>query len=414
MGPLLRGFLSPRKHSLVRFTHGSHGHSGGPHQHGAETTDVVFSTHGHIGEVLLSRPKALNALNLGMVRALDHQFRHKWNSKERGIAAVWLSGAGGKAFCAGGDVKTLWEARTKPDGRAQQEAFFREEYTVDYMLARDSELHRPHVALYDGTVMGGGVGVSIHAAFRVATERTVFAMPETALGFFPDVGGSYFLPRLPLGPAFGLFLALSGHRLVGADAVHGGVATHFVPSKDVPNLRNAISAALGARTHWSRSDAAAALSLVLDKHAAHLPPFSISHSQLSAINRAFSHTSATEVLAGAHSEAKHATTGTADAEFLGKIAKSLDRASPASLCVTLEQMRRGAQLTLAECLRMELRIALHAMDAGASGDFYEGVRAILVDKDGRPAWEPARLQDVADVSPFFAPLKPASRELHLA
>ena len=156
----------------------------------ASATDapVLFARHGHIGEVIFNRPKALNALNLDMVRALDSQFRVGWNSKEKLLAAVWLSGAGGRAFCAGGDIKTLWEGRSSPEGAALQDSFFSEEYCVDHLLAMDSAHHRPHIAVYDGTVMGGGVGVSIHAAFRIATERTTFAMPETAIGFFPDVG----------------------------------------------------------------------------------------------------------------------------------------------------------------------------------------------------------------------------------
>jgi enoyl-CoA hydratase len=396
--------------SHVSHDHGHHQQHQRSQVHDASDAAVRFLKEGHLGEVVLNRPKALNALNLDMVRAIDHQFRHVWNSKERGVAAVWLAGAGGKAFCAGGDIKTLWEARGAPE---KQDSFFREEYVVDYLLARDNELHRPHIACYDGAVMGGGVGISIHASFRVATERTVFAMPETAIGFFPDVGGSFFLPRLPLGPAFGLFLALSGHRLAGADAVHAGVATHFVPSADLPRLRADVVSTLGEQTHWSRGDAAAALSLVLNKHAAPLPQFTVTPTALAAISAAFSEGSVDAVVAATHAAAKDATSaGSPDAAFLGKAAKALSRGSPTSLRVTFEQMRRGANLTLAECLRMELRVALHAMSAGASPDFYEGVRAVLVDKDNSPVWSPATLEGVHDVSSFFAPLKPAS-ELHL-
>lgn len=391
----------------------SHGHHEGTSAAVPEAS-VQFDRDGHLGTVVLNRPKALNALNLEMVRALNAQFRGAWNSREKGVAAVWLSGAGGRAFCAGGDIKTLWEGRGSPAGLAEQAAFFSEEYAVDHLLAKDSALHRPHVAVYDGTVMGGGVGISIHAAFRVATERTVFAMPETGIGFFPDVGGSFFLPRIPLGPAFGLFLALTGHRITGADAVHAGLATHFVPSAGLAALREDAAEALRKRTPRTRDDAVAALSLVLDRHAVPLPAFTITPSQLRAIGGACGRASVAEVAEALHASAREAA-DVSDAAFLGKAAKTLDRASPTSLRVTFEQLRRGAALpSLAACLAMELRVALRFMH-GRSADFYEGVRAVIVDKDGKPAWEPSTVDGVSDaaVEAFFAPLQPPTHELRL-
>lgn len=407
----------------------SHHHHPRDASHHDKTPDhpVLFSKDGPLATVTLNRPSALNALNLEMVRSLDTQFRGPWSGREKSIAAVWLQGAGGRAFCAGGDIKTLWEGRGSPSGHAAQEAFFSEEYAVDHLLANDSALHRPHIAIYDGAVMGGGVGVSIHATFRVATERTTFAMPETAIGFFPDVGekggegrtsfmgggnlvrpcplpgGSYFLPRLPLGPEFGLFLALTGHRLVGADAVHAGVATHFVPQEKLAALRADAAQELRAHAHWSRDDAVAAVSIVLNRHAVPLPDFTITRSQQLALRHAFGGASAAEVLEAVHAAAK-AAASTEDAAFLAKAAKALGRASPTSLRVTFEQLRRGAALpSLVECLKMELRMAMHTMTA--SGDFYEGVRALLVDKDGKPQWSPAALADVSDtsVNAYFAP-----------
>ena len=413
---------------LSRTLSSHHHHPREASHHDKEKDPVLFSKDGPLATVTLNRPSALNALNLEMVRSLDSQFRGPWSGREKGIAAVWLQGAGGRAFCAGGDIKTLWEGRGSPSGHALQEAFFSEEYAVDHLLANESALHRPHIAIYDGAVMGGGVGVSIHATFRVATERTTFAMPETAIGFFPDVGeravkvalvhglfwsnivrpcplpgGSYFLPRLPLGPEFGLFLALTGHRLVGADAVHAGVATHFVPQEKLAALRADAAQELRAHAHWSRGDAVAAVSIVLNRHAVPLPDFTITRSQQLALRHAFGGASAAEVVEAVHAAAKEAAS-TEDAAFLAKAAKALGRASPTSLRVTFEQLRRGAALpSLAECLKMELRMAMHTMTASA--DFYEGVRALLIDKDGKPQWSPAVLADVSDasVNAYFAP-----------
>lgn len=228
-------------------------------------------------------------------------------------------------------------------------------------------------------------------------------------------GGSWFLPRLNLGSEFGLFLALTGHRITGADAVHAGVATHFIPSSGLGALRADVSAALSARSHWGRHDATAALALVLNRHAAPLPEFSITTNQLAALKAAFGHASAEEIVKSMHAAARHAaaTGDESGAAFFGKAAKSLDRASPTSLRVTLEQMRRGAALpSLAACLTMELRIAMHFMEGA---EFYEGVRAQLVDKDGKPQWSPSALAGVSDaaVAAFFSPQR-STAELRLS
>ena len=184
--------------------------------------------------------------------------------------------------------------------------------------------------------------------------NTSLAHPSLKLAFFS--GGSWFLPRLPLGPEFGLFLALTGHRLVGADAVHAGVATHFIPSSGLAAVRSEVTAALAAKSHWSCGDATAAISVVLNRHAAPLPHFTITGHQLKLLKKIFARTSAAEVAAELHAAAKAASSAEAlqDAAFLGKSAKSLDQASPTSLRVTYEQLRRGAELpTLAACLAME-------------------------------------------------------------
>ena len=197
--------------------------------------------------------------------------------------------------------------------------------------------------------------------------------------------------------------------------MHAGVATHFVPSASVSALHADVAATLSARTHWAFGDATAAVSLALNRHAVPLPEFSISQSQLSALKSAFSQRSVAEVAATLHASAKAASRDEdiLDAAFLGKAAKALDHASPTSLRVTFEQLRRGAALpTLAACLAMELRVAMHFM-TGGNGDFYEGVRAALVDKDGKPNWSPAPHSQSA-VDAYFAPLHPPTRELSLA
>lgn len=359
---------------------------------------MLFNRSGGAVTAALNRPKALNSLNTDMVRAPGREVG-TWAADSR-VAVVVLKGVGGKAFCAGGDIKTLWDGRGSPATAEKQDAFFREEYTVDYALARSAAVV-PHVALYDGIVMGGGVGISIHAPFRVATEKALFAMPETGIGLFPDVGGSYFLPRLPR--ALGVYLALSGHRLKGADLVHAGVATHYVAADAVPALERDLAALTPS------ADRAGAVAAVLARHAAPaLPPFSLPDATRDLIADTFT----ADTVEGIQARlAAVAAAGGATAATAAATAAVLQRMSPTSMKITLEQMRRGATLSLADCYRMELRMALRCMQGH---DFFEGVRALLVDKDGKPVWRPATLEAVtpADVAAYFAPL-PADKELHL-
>ena len=393
---------------IVRAKHSQPHHAPSSPREPNPMAGILTARLGAAQVVTLNRPQALNSLDLTTVRSLGHALS-LWAADPH-VSFVVLKGAGGRAFCAGGDVKWLWESRRSPD---QQNAFFDGEYSLDYNLAVNSASEQPHVALLDGAVMGGGVGISIHAAVRVATEHTVFAMPETSLGLFPDVGGSYFLPRLgsQVGcPNFGTFLALTGYRLKGADAVHAGVATHYMPRAELPKCEAALTSLLLSRS----TDLQSRLSAIRDVVGAHAtplsaaPPFCLRPTELAFINSAFnpdgdveSILSAVTAAASAHEPLPVAIAA------LG----ALRRAAPTSLRVTLEQMRRGGASPLRSCYIMEKRMAIRFM---ARHDFYEGVRSVLVDKDNAPKWNPAELRDVgrANVAAYFEPLPP-EQELRL-
>merc|ERR1712137_794272 len=195
--------------------------------------EVLLETLGNKCLITLNRPKALNALNLNMIRQITPALK-KWQAEEKVL--VLIKGTGGKAFCAGGDVRTIVESRHDPNSTLAQD-FFSEEYQLNYLI---STLEIPYIALIDGITMGGGVGLSVHCHYRVATERTLFAMPETAIGFFPDVGGTYFLPKLK--GKLGLFLGLTGYRLKGADVYHAGIATHALNSTNLGEIEQELLA----------------------------------------------------------------------------------------------------------------------------------------------------------------------------
>ena len=335
---------------------------------GADET-VVRRLEGAIGTVLLNRPRALNALDIGMIRGLQAALE-AWRG-DAAVRLVLLEGAGGKAFCAGGDIRGLRDAAVAGD-TASIEAFFAEEYAMNRGIAR---FGKPWVSLIDGVCMGGGIGVSVHNGPRVATENAFLAMPETAIGFFPDVGTSHVLPRLPDG--IGTWLGLTGARLRGADAVHAGLATHFVPRARLPELRAAL---LGG-------DAA-----VVERFAESPPPASFG-AHRDAIRRCFAVDTVPAVLRALEAE---------NTAWAAEQVAALRRMSPTSLFVSLELLRRGAKATLEECLEMEL--ALTRAVVGRHQDFREGVRAVLVDKDNKPSWSPPRIEDVdpAAIRAMFA------------
>ena len=276
------------------------------------------------------------------------------------VHAVVIEGAGERAFCAGGDIRALRQNHL--DGHVDRvEAFFLEEYALNQMIAG---YPKPYVALIDGICMGGGIGVSIYGAYRVATEHAMFAMPETAIGFFPDIGATFFLPRLP--GRLGTYLALTGARIHGADAVHAGFATQFTPRAELAVLSQALA-----------RDGIAALA----HHAAPLPAYSL-QGQRTAIDHCFDAASVAEIVHRLDSE---------KSELAAAALKALRTVSPSALCWTLAIVRDGATRTLEQCLAAEFALTRTIM---RHHDFAEGVRAMVVDKDRNPRWQPARIEDV--------------------
>jgi enoyl-CoA hydratase len=319
---------------------------------------VIARRDGRVGRIVLNRPQALNALDLAMIRACTRALT-EWRDDPH-VHGVVIEGAGDRAFCAGGDVRALRQYEL--DGEHHNaETFFLEEYELNLMIAT---YPKPYVALIDGICMGGGIGLSVHAPYRVATEHAAFAMPETAIGFFPDIGATFFLPRLP--GEIGTYLGLTGLRMQGADAVHAGLATHFTPRAELPALSHALA-----------EDGPAALGC----HAAPLPAFSLA-SQRAAIDRCFGADSMREIVQRLEASGD---------EWAARTLAALRAVSPSALCWTLEALRRGANLTLPQCQSAELALTRTTM---RHPDFAEGVRAMVVDKDRKPRWQPARIEEV--------------------
>jgi len=329
---------------------------------------VLARRDGRVGRIVLNRPQALNALDLPMIQALTKVLQG-WRDEPH-IHAVVIEGAGDRAFCAGGDVRALRQFEL--DGEHHKaEAFFREEYELNLLIAT---YPKPYIALIDGICMGGGIGVSVHAPYRVATEQAAFAMPETAIGFFPDIGATFFLPRLP--GRLGVYLGLSGARIQGGDAVHAGFATHFVPRADLPALSRALT-----------EDGVGALG----SHTAPVPEFSL-RGERAALDLCFGADSVRTIFRRLDEVGD---------EWAARTLAMLRTVSPSALCWTLEALRRGADMTLPQCQAAELALTRTTM---RHPDFAEGVRAMVVDKDRKPTWQPARIEDVdpAMIASVFA------------
>ena len=337
----------------------------------SDTTEptVLTRREGAAGTLLMNRPKTLNALDLPMIRGFQAAI-DAWKG-DAAVRLVILEGAGGRAFCAGGDVRRIRQLAIEGDAAAI-ESFFAEEYAVNRGIAT---FGKPWVSLIDGVCMGGGIGLSVHGAPVVVTEAAMLAMPETAIALFPDVGTSYVLPRLP--GAIGTWLALCGTRLRGGDSVHAGLASHYVPKAKLPALREALL----------DGDAAA-----LDRFAEPPPPPAFAPHR-AAIDRCFGLDGMPAILAALEAE---------DTDWAREQTAILRRMSPTSLCVSLALIRRGAGATLDECLEMEL--ALGRSVVNGHPDFREGVRSVLVDKDGAPRWTPATIEEVepAAIAALFA------------
>ncbi|NWI91156.1 HIBCH protein, partial [Pitta sordida] len=345
------------------------------------TAEVLLEKRGSAGIITLNRPKVLNALSYSMIQQIYPQIK-TWEQDPETFLII-IKGTGGKAFCAGGDIRAIREAgRT---GDKLTEDYFREEYRLNNAVGT---CKKPYVALIDGVTMGGGVGLSVHGHFRVATEKTLFAMPETAIGLFPDVGGGYFLPRLS--GKIGYYLALTGYRLKGRDVLKAGIATHFVESEKLPALEKDLIALKSPskeniaellKSYHMKSTVDQEKEFVLDEH-------------MEKINSLFSANSMEEIVKKLKQDGS---------PFAIKQLETLNKMSPTSLKLTLRQLREGASMSLQEVLRMEYRLSQACM---RGHDFYEGVRAVLIDKDQSPRWKPPALEEVSDefVDSCFKPL----------
>lgn len=336
--------------------------------------EILFDRKGAAGIVTLNRPKALNALTHEMVRALAAKL-DEWKNDDA-VTRVIIRANGERAFCAGGDLRGV-TARGK-----EKEAlvFFQDEYRLNAAIKR---YPKPYTALINGIVMGGGVGVSVHGSHRIAGEKFQFAMPEVGIGFFPDVGGTWMLPRLT--GKTGTFCALTGERLKAADGVASGVCTHHVAAARFADLTEALCGNISV----DATIAAFAEPIVGGEVAA----------RQSLIGRLFGGDQIEKILAALDQEAAHGE----NAAWAAKIAAFIRAKSPTSLKIALEQMKRGADWTFEECMRAEYRIVSRVL---YEDDFYEGVRAAIVDKDNAPRWNPPSLADVkpATIEAYFAPL----------
>jgi enoyl-CoA hydratase len=341
--------------------------------------EILFERRGAAALVTLNRPHALNAVSFAMIEALMRQLV-AWES-DPAVTRVVLTAAGERAFSAGGDLRALYDL-ARAGEHAEALAYWRREYTLNALIKR---YRKPYVCLIDGIVMGGGAGISIHGSHRVAGDRMSFAMPEVGIGFFPDVGATWFLPRLP--GELGLYCALTGARLEAADAVASGIATHRVASRRFPDLLAGLCGNIPVD----------ALLAAFAEPAGEGGPV---WARRPAVDRLFTGDSMEGILAALDAEA---TGSGVDAEFALAAARAIRQKSPLSLKITLAQLRRGRDLDFATCMLTEFRIVSRLLHGH---DFYEGIRSVIIDKDQAPRWEPATLAAVSDaeVARYFAPV----------
>lgn len=359
--------------------------------HGELPEEVRYEVINRIGVITLNRPRALNALSHGMVTSLWRQLQ-AW-AVDADINAVLIEGEGEKAFCAGGDVRALYESRVS--GATRHRDFFVDEYRLDYLIHR---YPKPYVALMDGIVMGGGMGLSQGASLRIVTDRTKLAMPETGIGLFPDVGASWFLGHIA--PTLARYLGLTGATIGPADALYAGLADVWLPADAPARMREALRS-----LDWSTAgtDAYAVLRaaiLPLGQMWADDAPLAAARAS---IDR---HFSAPDVLAMAASLAADRAS-----EWAATTLAMLSQRSPLMLWVTDRQLAMGRRLDLADAFRLELVLGHHAFE---SGDFVEGVRALLIDKDKSPRWRFATLDAVPQAAvdaAFASPWSPGQHPL---
>ena len=337
------------------------------------TEEVLFTRRGKSGVMTLNRPEALNALTLNMVRLIKPVLS-EW-AMDASIDYVVIEGAGEKGFCAGGDIRALhdWGKAGAPEATG----FYREEYQLNHQI---KTFPKPYIALIDGITMGGGVGIALPCKYRVVTENTRFAMPESGIGLFPDVGGGWHLSRL--GGRLGQFLALTGARLDGAECVWAGIATHYLPAEKLAEAKARII------EHPDR------IGGILSELSTTAPPARLEENA-ALIKKHFASDRYEDILASLEAD---------DSEWAAKELATLRGKSPQTCKVALRQLSESEKLeSFADNMRMEYRIASRVL---TRPDFAEGVRAVIVDKTNDPQWNPARPEDVSEelLDSIFAPL----------
>ncbi|OMQ42864.1 enoyl-CoA hydratase/isomerase family protein [Ensifer sp. 1H6] len=333
----------------------------------AVAPEVIVERQGAIGRIRLNRMKALNSLNVPMIRLIAEALTEF--ESDPSVAAVMVTGEGERGLCAGGDIRMIYESgRERPAEGAQ---FWREEFVVN---SRISAYPKPYVAIMDGIVMGGGVGISAHGSHRVVTERTRLAMPETGIGYFPDVGATWLLPHAP--GEFGTYLGLTGRDIGATDAIHARLADHYVPTAKLDELFSTLAALPPSA---KAADVDAAIQGVADE----VPPSPLA-AHLKAIDRCFAFDTVEEILAALEAE---------DSDFGRETLALLRSRSALSMALTLDLLRAGRKsASLNECLEREYSATLGML---SNPDFYEGVRAAVIDKDRNPRWS-VGLSDVTE------------------
>ncbi|GAB3545922.1 enoyl-CoA hydratase/isomerase family protein [Noviherbaspirillum agri] len=353
-------------------------------------TDLVqLSVKNKTGFITLDRPKALNSLSLDMIRSMTKALL-AWRADET-IHAVVINSTSERAFCAGGDIRFFYEAGSStPKGRsALLEDFFTEEYALNHLI---HYYPKPYIAFMDGIVMGGGMGVAQAGTgnrMRVVTERTKMAMPEVNIGLFPDVGGGYFLSRAP--GQIGAYLGVTGETISAADALYAGLADVFVPVEKLPALLELLV------THTAGDIRQAVQAFAEPFRSQADPARSMLATERDAIDRHFAHDDVRAICASLAGDAS---------QFAQKTLSVMNKRSPLMMCVTLAQLRLGASMSVADCLRLERTMVRRSFE---HGEVLEGIRAVVIDKDNAPKWNPQSLNDVTPemVSQFFAPAWPA-------
>jgi enoyl-CoA hydratase/carnithine racemase len=354
----------------------------------AMTDYVRTSTRNHVGFIELDRPKALNSLSLDMVRTITAALL-EWRD-DVSVRAVFIRSTSDRAFCAGGDIRFFHDAgcKTPLGGSALLEDFFTEEYALNHLI---HHYPKPYIALMDGIVMGGGMGVAqggIANRLRIVTDRTRMAMPEVNIGLFPDVGGGYFLSRAP--GQLGTYLGVTGEIIQAADALHAKLADVFVPAAQLSALAELVETADAGNLREAIREFAAPFRTQAD------PATSMLAAEREAIDRHFAYDAVTEIEASLAADAS---------PFAQRTVEVMKKRSPLMMCVTLSQLRRGATMSVAECLRMERTMVRRCFE---HGEVLEGIRSVVIDKDNAPKWHPATLNEVgADMAAhFFEPAWP--------